>query len=147
MRRFCEIISIRASSSILMKIKTQIYNGYLLADGGLSNPLPDDIVRKMGADIVISVNLDNKFFDNKLDKNSLSISKTGARALNIIRYHFAQCSSKSGDIIIEPEVKEVGLVGWNKFFNGQESKEIIKTGEEAAIKSLPKIKNLIEERK
>lgn len=137
------IRSVRASLSVPLIFKPIKHNGYLLADGGLSNPLPDDVARKMGADIVIAVNLDNKFFDNNLDENNLSISKTGARALNIIRYHFAQHSSRSGDIIIVPKVKEVGLVGWNKFFNGQESKEIIKMGEIATMEVLPQIKNLV----
>lgn len=140
------IRSVRASLSVPLIFKPIKHNGYLLADGGLSNPLPDDIVRKMGADIVIAVNLDNKFFDNNLDEDNLSISKAGIRALNIIRYHFAQHCSKSGDIIIEPEVKEVGLVGWNKFFNGQESKEIIKMGEIATMEALPQIKNLVKRR-
>ncbi len=139
------IKAVRASISIPFIFKPIKYNGYLLADGGLSNPLPDNIVRKMGADIVISVNLDNKFFDNKLNEDNLSISKTGARALNIIRYHFAQHSSKSGDIIIEPKVEEVGLVSWNKFFNNHESKEIIKMGEIAVREALPQIENLIKE--
>ena len=139
------IKAVRASISIPFIFKPIKYNGYLLADGGLSNPLPDNIARKMGADIVISVNLDNKFFDNKLNEDNLSISKTGARALNIIRYHFAQHSSKSGDIIIEPKVEEVGLVSWNKFFNNHESKEIIKMGEIAVREALPQIENLIKE--
>ena len=139
------IKAVRASISIPFVFKPIKYNGYLLADGGLSNPLPDNIVRKMGADIVISVNLDNKFFDNKLNEDNLSISKTGARALSIIRYHFAQHSSKSGDIIIEPKVEEVGLVSWNKFFNNHESKEIIKMGEIAVREALPQIENLIKE--
>ncbi len=138
--------AVRASISVPLIFKPIKHNGYLLVDGGLSNPLPDDIARKMGADIVISVNLDNKFFDNKLDEDNLSISKTGARALNIIRYNFAQRSSRNGDMIIEPEVKEVGLVGWNKFFNGQESKEIIKMGEIATTEVLPQIENLIKEK-
>ena len=30
----------------------------ILIDGGSTNPVPDDVVKKMGADIVISVNLD-----------------------------------------------------------------------------------------
>jgi len=138
--------AVRASISVPLIFKPIKHNGYLLADGGLSNPLPDDIARKMGADIVISVNLDNKFFDNKLDEDSLSISKTGARALNIIRYNFAQQSSRNGDIIIEPEVKEVGFVGWNKFFNSRESKEIIRMGEVATTEVLPQIKKLIKEK-
>ncbi len=138
--------AVRASISVPLIFKPIKYDDYLLADGGLSNPLPDDIARKMGSDIVIAINLDNKFFDNKLNVNNLPISKIGVRALNIIRYHFAQNCSKSGDIIIEPEVKEVGLIGWNKFFNGQESKEIIKMGEIATKKALPQIKNLIKEK-
>ena len=140
------IKAVRASISIPLIFKPIEYNDYLLADGGLSNPLPDDIARRMGADIVIAVNLDNKFFDSKLDQYNLSISGAGARALNIIRYHFAQHSSKSGDIIIEPEVKEVGFVGWNKFFNSRESKEIIRMGEVATTEVLPQIKKLIKEK-
>jgi len=138
---------VRASLSVPLIFKPIKHNGYLLADGGLCNPLPDDVARKMGADIVIAVNLDNKFFNNNLNEDNLSISKTGARALNIIRYHFAQQCSRSGDVIIEPEIKEVGLVGWNKFFNGHGSKEIIRTGEKAALQSLPQIKYFIEERR
>ncbi|MEA1963070.1 MAG: patatin-like phospholipase family protein [Patescibacteria group bacterium] len=135
--------SVRASLSVPLIFQPIKHNGCLLADGGLSNPLPDDVARKMGADIVIAVNLDNKFFENNLDEDNLSISKTGVRTLNIIRYHFARNCSRSGDVVIEPEVKEVGLVGWNKFFNGRQSEEIIKAGEEAANKHLFKIKKLI----
>ncbi len=138
--------AIRASISVPLIFKPIKYNGYLLADGGLSNPLPDDIVRKMGADVVIAVNLDNRFFDNKFDENNSSIMKTSARALNVIRYNFAQDSLKSGDIIIEPEVREVGFVGWNKFFNSRESEEIIRMGEVATTEVLPEIKNLIKEK-
>ena len=135
--------AVRASLSVPPIFKPIKHNGYLLADGGLSNPLPDDIARKMGADIVIAVNLDNKNFDDSLNEDNLSISKTSIRALNIIRYHFARNCSRSGDIIIRPEVKEIGLVGWNKFFDDQGAEEIIKAGEEAAIKSIVQIKNLI----
>ncbi|MCK5320745.1 patatin-like phospholipase family protein [Candidatus Parcubacteria bacterium] len=138
--------AVRASLSVPLIFQPIKHNDYLLADGGLSNPLPDDIARQMGADIVIAVNLDNKNFDNSLSKNNFPISKTGVRALNIIRYHFAQNCLKSGDIVIEPKVGEVGLAGWNKFFNGQGSKEIINAGEEATEKSLVQIVNLIKER-
>ena len=135
--------AVRASLSVPPIFKPIKYNDYLLSDGGLSNPLPDDIARKMGADIVIAVNLDNKNFDDNLNKDSLSISKTSIRALNIIRYHFARDCSRNGDVIIKPKIKEVGLVGWNKFFNDQGVKEIINAGEDATVKVLPKIKELI----
>ena len=136
--------AVRASLSVPFIFQPIRYNGYLLTDGGLSNPLPDNIARKMGADIVIAVNLDNKFFNNNnLSADNFPIAKTSIRALNIIRYHFAQHSIKSGDVIIEPEVGEVGLAGLNKFFNSYGAKEMIKIGEKATIKLLPQIKKLI----
>jgi len=135
--------AVRASLSVPLVFQPVKYNDYLLADGGLSNPLPDIVVRQLGAEIVIAVNLDNKFFDNNVNDNNLSIPKTGVRVLNIIRYHFAQNCLKSGDIVIEPKVGEIGLVAWNKFFNGQETEELISAGEEATTKSLSRIKDFI----
>ena len=138
------IKAIRASISVPVIFKPVEYNGKLLADGGLSNPLPDDIARQMGADIVIAVNLDNDYFENGLKKNNLSLLRISIRALNIMRYHLAQNCLKTADVVIEPKVGEIGLIGWNKFFNSEETKQIIKAGEEAAEEALPKIKKLIE---
>lgn len=139
------IKAIRASLSVPAIFKPVEYNGKLLADGGLSNPLPDNIVRRMGADTVIAVNLDNDYFENGLKGNNLSLARVSIRALNIMRYHLAQNCLKTADVVMEPKVGEVGLMGWSKFFNSQETKQVIKAGEEAAIKFLPKIKKLIKQ--
>ena len=51
------IEAIRASISI-PTIFTPVYHGNrFLADGGIVNPVPVDLARKMGADIVIAVNV------------------------------------------------------------------------------------------
>ena len=63
------------------------------------------------------------------------------RALNVMRYHLAQNCLKTADVVIEPAVGEIGLVGWNKFFDNKKATTIIKAGEEAAKKTLPKIKS------
>ncbi len=137
------IKAIRASLSVPAIFKPVEYDGKLLADGGLSNPLPDDIARQMGADIVIAVNLDNDYFENGLKRNNLSLPRVSIRALNIMRYHLAQNCLKTADAVIEPKVGEIGLIGWSKFFNSQETKQIIKVGEEATIKFLPRIKKFL----
>lgn len=49
----------RASMAIPGYFKPLVFGDKVLVDGGLTNPVPDDVVRKMGADIVISVNLNN----------------------------------------------------------------------------------------
>ena len=49
--------ALRASMSLPAVLEPVPYGKYLLSDGGLSNPVPDDVVRTMGADVVLSVNL------------------------------------------------------------------------------------------
>ncbi|MEA2089028.1 MAG: patatin-like phospholipase family protein [Patescibacteria group bacterium] len=140
------IKAIRASLSVPVVFQPLKYKNKLLADGGLSNPLPDDVARAMGADIVIAVNLDNTSFNNglknDLDKN-INLTKVPIRALNILRYHLAQNSLKTADILIEPKVGEIGLVGWSKFFDNKEVKKTIRAGEKATLKILPQIKKLM----
>jgi len=86
------IKAVRVSILIPFIFKPIKYNCYLLADSCLFNLLQNYIARKIGADIVTSINLDNKFFENKLNEDNLSILKTGAMALNTIHYNFEQYS-------------------------------------------------------
>ncbi len=58
--------AVRSSLSVPTIFKPVKYKEHLLVDGGLSNPVPDDLARRMGADIVIVVNLDNDYFKNNL---------------------------------------------------------------------------------
>jgi NTE family protein len=137
------IKAVRASLSVPAIFRPVKYNGRLLADGGLSNPLPDNVVRRMGADFVIAVNLDNEYFDNGLNENNLSLPKISIRALNVMRYHLARNCLKTADVVIEPKIGEIGLVGWNKFFSSQKTKQTIKVGEDATFRVLAKIKNYL----
>ncbi|NCF75050.1 MAG: patatin family protein [Xanthomonadaceae bacterium] len=140
------IKAIRASSSVPIVFQPVKYKNKLLADGGLSNPLPDEVARAMGADIVIAVNLDNVYFNNGLNHDlskNINLTKVPIRALNILRYHLARNSLKTADILIEPKVGEIGLVGWSKFFNSKEVKKTIKAGEKATLQILPQIKKIL----
>jgi len=69
--------AIRASISIPIVFQPVIRNNLVLVDGGLVNPVPINVVRKMGADYIIAVNIlssknkhdskPDKKFDNKID--------------------------------------------------------------------------------
>lgn len=138
--------AVRASLSVPIVFQPVEYENKLMADGGLSNPLPDDVVRAMGADLVIAVNLDNANFNNGLDYNSnenINLTKVPIRALNILRHNLVRNSLKTADVLIEPDVGEIGLVGWGKFFDNKEVRKSIKIGEEETLRSLPKIKKLM----
>jgi NTE family protein len=137
------IKAIRGSVSVPVIFKPVKYKQYLLADGGLSNPLPDDVVRSMGADIVIAVNLEKVHLANGFQEGDLSLLKVSLRSINVMRHHLAQYSKKTADIIIEPKVSEDGIISWNRFFDNKKVGKIIKLGEEATIKALPEIKKLL----
>ena len=134
--------AIRASSSVPLIFKPTKRKGRLLVDGGLSNPVPCDVAGKMGADIIIAVNLDNYFFHNSnrasdTSGGKLAIHKVALNSLNILRYHLSQHCVKKADLVITPKVDEKS---WTQFRNGE---KIIKKGETETQLNLPRIKDLI----
>lgn len=133
------IKAIRASISVPIVFKPIKIGSELLSDGGLSNPIPDDVARDLGADYVIAVNLDVGYFDKPLPKN-VNWAHLSQRSINIMRYQLAQHSLCFPDLIIQPNVRENGLVGWNKFFNQKQVKRIIRIGEKAAESKLSDLK-------
>jgi len=78
--------AIRASVSIPLVFKPVKINGRILADGGLSAPVPVEIARNMGADIVIAVNLDKHYCDEERETGWYDIAND---SLNILRHHLA----------------------------------------------------------
>src|SRR5205807_901365 len=52
--------AIRASTSLPIVFRPFLHKGRYLVDGGLVNPVPTSTVAKMGADVLISVNLTAK---------------------------------------------------------------------------------------
>lgn len=135
--------AIRASMSVPYIFAPLVKDRMVLVDGGISNPVPDNIVRDMGADIVISVNLDN-FLKNKIQNwQKHNFSDKMARSLDVMRHYLAHYSMSNSDVIIEPDTKLMGMRSWKSFFTEGEDKKVIKIGEDEAEKQIEKIKSLI----
>jgi len=137
--------AVRTSISVPLLFKPIELDGNLLCDGGLSDPVPVDAARKMGAEIVIAVNLDNSSY---FDKNRRFVTKNRTNrsvileSLYCLQYHLAKKTSELADILIEPKVSNLGIIGWNKFLKDR-GKDIIKEGEKATKIVLPQIKKLL----
>ncbi|MGW8185564.1 MAG: patatin-like phospholipase family protein [Candidatus Moraniibacteriota bacterium] len=130
--------AIRASISLPLVFKPVECDGKLLADGGLSLPVPVEVVRKMGADLVIAVNLDADYFGNgNNEKDKLGFYKMAENSINILRHHLAHWNVKNADVVINPRV---GNAHWGKFLDG---KDIISAGEKATKTKLSQLKELI----
>ncbi len=130
--------AIRASISIPLVFKPVEIDGRTLADGGLSAPVPVEIVRSMGADIVIAVNLDKHYHDEKWKPGWYDIAND---SLNILRHHLALSNVSVADIVINIDVGQNDY--WYQFVNGQDK---ILTGEKAAKEILPRLQEIIDQK-
>ncbi len=130
--------AVRASGSVPLLFQPEKIAGRYLIDGGLSCPVPVEIVKQMGADIVIAVNLDSVYFLNEKKKvvkhTVLSVLKN---SLFLLRHHLAEKEIRGADVIINPDIPYVMDLDFVHKDN------IIKGGEEAAEKQIKLIKKLL----
>lgn len=143
------IPALRASMSIPILFQPVEMNGTLLLDGGLTNPLPVQAVRDMGADIVIAVNVEERPIDLAVSKKDLkSVTFTGKHAFDIVRYHLVEHSREEADILIEPRFPvRGGIQNWKDYFLEGKDKEYMSAGARAVTPLIPKIQALLEGKK
>jgi NTE family protein len=133
--------AVRASVSVPLTFKPVKFKDKLLIDGGASNPVPDNVVKDMGADVVVSVNLYNHY---KFDTKQLNTSRTVMRGLEILLANLAKSNTKHTDILLEPGVggayKGSRL---KKYYDRKLIAGIIQEGEMMAEDRMTDIKNLL----
>jgi NTE family protein len=112
-------------------------DGRILADGGLSAPVPVEIARNMGADIVVAVNLDKHYFDENWSPGWYDIAND---SLKILRHHLAHSNVASADIVVDIDT---GKTSWYQFVNGQDK---ILAGERAMKELLPKLQEVMHQK-
>lgn len=125
--------AIYASSVIPGVFPPAEINNRTLIDGGIIDILPAGYAKKIGAGLVIGIDVD-KSIQPKNFKHGYDII---FRADDIRRHELNHLKINDADIIIEPDVKELSWAHFSKV------KEIIKKGEKAAEKMLPRIKKEI----
>ena len=108
-------------------------DGKLLIDGGVTNNYPVDEIRKMGADIIIGVDVQ----DDLKDRNSLKdATRILVQITNLDMIKVMKDKIKLTDIYIKPDVSNYGVISFD------EGQEIIKKGEEAAFGVYEQFKKL-----
>jgi len=126
----------RASMSVPGAIAPAEINGRAYVDGGLTRNLPVDVARKMGADIVIAVNLGTPLM-RKDQLNSL-LGVTG-QMINILTEQNVQASLaslKPDDILIQPELGDYSAGDFDHM------PDTVPIGEAAARKVVDKLARL-----
>jgi len=134
--------ALRASISIPAIFALVKCKGRYLVDGGLVNPVPVSLVKHMGADFTIAVNVIPDVTDRVQHVNKEQTK--GSKEPNIIHilmqsmyiatYSLVRSSMEEADIIIEPQVAHINAGDFNH------ARDCIRQGELAAQASIPEIK-------
>jgi len=127
--------ALTGSSSLPSVFSPVMIDNNLIVDGGVINNYPIDEVRKMGADIIIGVDVQSGL----LSKNELrSASKIFFQITNLQMIERMKVNSNMTEVYIKPDVKNYGVVSFEK------AAEIIKKGEDATFAVYEKIDLLVD---
>ena len=103
-------------------------------DGGVVSPVAVDVARRNGADIVIAVDISGGINTDVPD----GIMDTMRKSLSIMYARIAEYQIKNADIVIRPNMKNIGSTDMDKF------NEAIFEGEKAASAKMPEIQKMID---
>jgi NTE family protein len=118
-----------------------------LVDGGLTTPVPVNVVKRMGADFIIAVNV-NADVSHRMGKASQkrvqlhkqpTLLQVLMQSFYITTYSLARRSLGEADIVIEPDMPHIGTGDFSKVG------EMIAHGQRAAREALPEIKRKLGE--
>lgn len=130
--------AIRASTSIPVLFEPTKRDGKLLADAGLSVPVPVETARAMGAQFVIAVNLDADYFSHKKTGKTLSLYDIADNSIMTLRQYLAAANTHTADFVLEPRV---GKAEWTEF---ADAKKGIREGEKFMRAKLPELLRALE---
>ena len=111
--------------------------GRLLVDGGIINPLPTNVLTRLGVAKIIAVNtLPSPEDVQRSSRKVASIFDVIVNSFQASEFLLAEASCQTADIVIRPVLSSVG---WYEFYEGV---RLIRRGEEEALKHIQKIKEL-----
>jgi NTE family protein len=128
--------ALQASSAVPgLREPVQIGN-QLFVDGGVVDNIPVDIARAMGSDIVIAVDVDERFDQVPLD----SFKVLGSVTKRMLTLQLASSDAlllQKADIVIHPDVDGIGLISTKT----KDATQAIAAGEKAAWSAIPAIRD------
>ena len=126
--------SVAASCAVPGFFKPVEIDTYRLADGGLQNTIPADVVRKDGCKVVISVDVNHTRGEGTSSTKLLDILSA---SLGIVMKSNAVNGKIFSDLVIEPDLKKFKSTSMDGYL------EMIDIGYKEAKKRMPEIKELL----
>ncbi|HHT27858.1 MAG TPA: patatin-like phospholipase family protein [Firmicutes bacterium] len=124
---------IQASMSIPGMFPPVRINERYYVDGGIKNPVPVDVARMQGADIVIGVDVKKDLEEVSYDNIIHNLQLT----LWFMTDGYAQMRVDAADVIITPDVQ------YDSYMEYQRDQHFIQEGYKAGLRAVPEIKAVI----
>jgi NTE family protein len=125
--------AVRASCSIPGIFRPVRIGDGMYVDGGVVSPIAVDAARRLGADIVIAVDISSGIDRTKPESTIATIFQT----FNIMYAKLSDIQLARADVVIRPKVDYIGSSDFSK------RNEAILEGEKAAMEVLPQITQII----
>ncbi len=125
--------AVRASCSIPGVFIPPVISGKLYVDGGVVSPVAVDAARKLGADVVIAVDLSSEL-DSARPTGTIEVI---LQAINIMYAKLSATQLAKADVVIRPRVGTLGSADFSR------RHEAVLEGEKAALLALPHIQEII----
>lgn len=106
-----------------------------LVDGGLVHPVPAAVARRMGADLVIAVELNKLRKPEKPPRNLLHIM---LYSLALVQRPQIAMALSDADVVIQPDLAGYGVIELEKV------SDMVRAGREAAEQAIPGIRQALE---
>jgi NTE family protein len=126
--------AVRASCSVPGVFRPVQIGDRLYVDGGVVSPVPVDAAQRLGADVIIAVDISSQVESVKPE----GIIDTLLQSIDIMYVRLAAVQCAKSDVVIRPQVGHIPSSDFSR------RHEAILEGEKAATAALPKIKELLE---
>ncbi|MFH1662351.1 MAG: patatin-like phospholipase family protein [Chloroflexota bacterium] len=136
--------AVRASISMPIIFTVVKWQGRYLVDGGLVNPVPVSVLKDMGADFIIAVNVtprmsikQERVYPGETTIKEPNIFNIIMKMFSIANSQLVEASLEGADVIIEPRLEGIGIGDFNHI------DKCILEGGLSAIDAVIKIKGLL----
>ena len=133
--------SVQASCAVPVLFEPVKIRQHCFVDGGLSDPVPVEVLKELGADVVIAVNLYHK---NEFISRRFNLVNVALRSTRIVLYNLAQASIKTADVVISPDTSSfIKTNDFKKYLNASLIEKMVAVGYKETLKCLPEIKKIL----
>lgn len=125
--------AVHASASVPFVFAPVQHCGRLLVDGGVADPIPVCVAKRVGAEVIVAVDL-GELLPKTCPTNLFGIATRSAEIKFLLQ---SESCAQGADVLIRPELGDIGM------FDDKNHQAMYEAGRKAAREAIPRIKELL----